>query len=99
MSWNYRIVKRKWDNKEVQYSIHEIYYDKDDNIKMFSADPIFICGDSKKELKKDLELYKKAFEKPVLDYKKLCKRFNIKSEVDKLGDDCLKDLSNFIGDK
>lgn len=77
MSWNYRVVKRVFEN-EKQFAIHEVYYNDDGEITMFSSAPIFICGDSLKTLSKDLKLYIKAFKKPVLSYKKLCKRFNIK---------------------
>lgn len=78
MSWNYRIVKRKYDNGEKTFAIHEVYYDKKGKIKMWSADPIYVYGGSFKELEKDLDAYIKAFDRPILSYRKLQKKFNIK---------------------
>lgn len=76
MSWNYRVMKRSFQNED-QYAIYEVYYDKHDKIKMWSSEPIYICGESLEELVKDFQLYAKAFEQPILDYNELEKQLNI----------------------
>ena len=68
MSWNYRIIKKKkpTEYKEDYYRIHEVYYDENDNIMFWSEDSIDPHGLNLDELKYDLDLMYKAFDKPVL---------------------------------
>ena len=78
MSWNYRVIEKDgflprelqtYKNKKVTfYEIHEVYYDNEGNISMFSADPISPYGDDLDDLAKDLEKIKEALKKPVLKY-------------------------------
>lgn len=86
MSWNYRVVRRVYDNipgrigeKEIVFAIHDAYYDNhfDRHPKSISVDPQSIIGTSYEELKSDLSKYIKAFEKPVLDYHDLTKEIPI----------------------
>ena len=66
MSWNYRIIKKYYTIHEEYYTIHEVYYDENDNIMFWSEDSIDPHGLSIDELKYDLDLMYKAFDKPVL---------------------------------
>jgi len=60
--WNYRVVE-----KNTSYSIHEIYYDEDGNITMWSAESIIAYGEGcVKDLKADLEYMLEACSKPIL---------------------------------
>lgn len=78
MSWNYRVIEKDgflprelqtYKNEKVTfYEIHEVYYDNEGNITMFSADPISPYGDDLDDLAKDLEKIKEALKKPVLKY-------------------------------
>lgn len=77
MSWNYRVMRRNLQGED-QFAIYEVYYNKRGKVKMWSSDPVFICGETLKELVKDFKLYAKAFEKPVLDYNELEEKFNIR---------------------
>jgi hypothetical protein len=71
MSWNYRVIKDskgEGDDYEEWYQIHEVYYTKSGNIKMWSADPISPCGSTLEELIDDLNMMiKDAWHKPVLE--------------------------------
>lgn len=79
MSWDYRVMKRKFERtEEIQYAIYEAYYNKNDEIISWSSEPLYIAGEDLKELKQDLALYIKAFEKPVLDYNELEEKFRKK---------------------
>ncbi len=74
--WNYRVVEKNIKDKidcsemeyeNVSYSIHEVYYDKDGNITMWSAESIIAYGEGcVKDLKADLEYMLEACSKPIL---------------------------------
>ena len=66
MSWNYRIIKKTTNDEEDYYKIHEVYYDENDNIMFWSEDSVDPHGLNLDELKYDLDLMYKAFDKPVL---------------------------------
>ena len=69
MSWNYRVVCRKFPNDEYIYNIHEAYYeDGSDTPHSITTNPCYPEGDSTEELKKDIERFMKAFSRPVLEY-------------------------------
>jgi len=59
--WNYRLVKK---GKET--SIREVYYKKDGTIYLWTKTPIFLAAINKTELREDLHLILKAFDKPIL---------------------------------
>ena len=73
MTWDYRVMKRTF-KKEIQFAIYEVYYNENDKVELFSEEPMYIYGETLKELKRDLKYYKDAFKKPVLNYNKLEKR-------------------------
>lgn len=74
--WNYRVVEKniteKVDCSEVEYdttcySIHEIYYDEDGNITMWSEDNISPYGGGcVKDLEVDIKFMLEACSKPIL---------------------------------
>lgn len=74
--WNYRVVEKnrkyKIDCSEIEYenvsySIHEVYYDEDGSITMWSQSPISPFGDGDwRDLKADLEYMLEACSKPIL---------------------------------
>lgn len=72
MTWNYRVIKRKYvhpdGSEEMSYGIYEAYYTEDDEIEYITASPVSPCGNSYKELIEDLKHYQMALMKPVLDY-------------------------------
>lgn len=74
--WNYRVVEKgvtekvdcsdmEYDN--TSYSIHEIYYDEDGNITMWSAESIIPYGEGcVKDLEVDIKFMLEACSKPIL---------------------------------
>lgn len=74
MGWNYRVLKKQgtyqFPNGFTQtwttYSIHEVYYNDDGSVKMWSVDPIHPGGETPQDLIGDVELMYGAFEKSIL---------------------------------
>ena len=74
--WNYRVVekniKNKIDRSEIEYDtttygVHEVYYDEDDNITMWSAESISPYGEGcLKDLEVDIKFMFEACSKPIL---------------------------------
>lgn len=70
MFWNNRIRKRVTPGGDPYYDIVECYYDDDNKIYGWTETSIAPHGNTKKELKQDLEWMLKAFDSPVIDEKK-----------------------------
>jgi hypothetical protein len=71
-TWNYRVLVRT-DGKtgEKTFAIHEVYYDdagKPDGCTENSVAPM---GETLAELKRDMDHYRLALSKPVLEYESL----------------------------
>ena len=69
MSWNYRVMKHT-DGMGEWYFLHEVYYDKGKVVNC-TENPIAPFGETPKELQQNLELMKKAFDKPTLSYEEM----------------------------
>ena len=72
MAWNYRVVRKQtYRGKpimiEVQYAIHEAYYDGDKPTSI-TTDHMAPYGETLEELKNDLSYMLAALEKPVLNW-------------------------------
>lgn len=70
MSWNYRIIKTKWKLKNLKgngYAIHEVYYDEKGRPTSWSAEPQYLCAETKEQLMGDIVLIRQAFRKPTLE--------------------------------
>lgn len=70
MSWNYRVIKsvHSWsDYTEETYAIHEVYYRADGSIRGWTDEPARPTADTLEDLKSVLEMFKVAFDKPVLN--------------------------------
>ena len=61
MTWNYRRLMT-----ESGYAIHEVYYDEQGDIEMWSDNPISPHGVDEEELKQDIIKMRTALTKPVL---------------------------------
>ena len=72
--WNYRVVEKVLSKHEhdtsydtTVYEVHEVYYDEDDNITMWSAEPISPYGEGCiKDLEVDIKFMLEACSKPIL---------------------------------
>lgn len=72
MTWNYRVIHsfNLGANAEPdEYSIHEVYYDRDNIPRSMSVDAIAPSGVDLAELKRDVKKYIKALKEPVLEGK------------------------------
>jgi hypothetical protein len=67
-SWNYRVVLRAGE-----FSIYSAYYDDNGHCHSISVDPAHLYGDTPDELAAELERFKAALAKPVLQYEELDK--------------------------
>ena len=78
MSWNYRVLRTKitWeetfsditsDEFYYEYELRGVYYDGAGNIEGVAGEPPSPFGNSVAELTEDLELFKLALRKPVLE--------------------------------
>ncbi len=68
--WNHRVVKRHDKKAKITtFQIHEIYYNDNNEIEGWTESPVEPMGESMAELKKDLQHFFEALEKPVLEEK------------------------------
>lgn len=65
MTWNYRLVK-----KDGLIGIHSVYYNQKKEIQSLSVDPEYLSAETVDELKENVEKIMRAFERPVIDFKK-----------------------------
>lgn len=71
MSWNYRILAREYkgfNEIEMTFSIHEVYYNKDGIPEMCTEDAVGVVGECLADLSDTLKWMKKALRKPILSY-------------------------------
>ena len=68
MHWNHRIMKRTDIYGCPYYTIHEVYYGKDNQPDTWTEQPVYPVGNTIEELRDDLERMLEAFAKPPVDY-------------------------------
>ena len=71
MSWNYRVLRRVYktpSDEEIEYSIHEVYYDVHGNPVTCSQDAVFPMGSTPEELQEDVKRYAAALQQPILNW-------------------------------
>ena len=68
MTWNHRVIRRKYDTGEVYYAIHEVYYDDSGNHTQVTALPVAIFEDNIEDLAFTIDRIRECLSKPVLDY-------------------------------
>jgi lactam utilization protein B len=70
MTWNYRVCKSVYKDdgyEEVNYEIHEAYYNPDGSIWAVTENAVSVHGENPEEVKAVLEKMNAALEKEVLD--------------------------------
>lgn len=65
--WNYRIIKRLFNNNRIAYEICEVYYNKETGDIESWTGGIAPQGEDLKDLKLDFGLMIAAFHKPILE--------------------------------
>ena len=73
MSWNYRVIREPNDDTESGdwLTIREVYYNPDDSIKLYSAEPDSVGAENLEDLRFNLQSMLKALDRPVIDFKDL----------------------------
>jgi hypothetical protein len=70
MSWNHRVVRKKYGSQlpdKEWLEIHEVYYDKDGNVEGMTVDAVAPGGNNLNELRSELQMMLECLEKPILD--------------------------------
>lgn len=63
--FNTRVIKKNIEDETI-YGIHEVYYDKNDNIWSYTKEPIKLCFENKDILNEIISNIISAATKPVL---------------------------------
>lgn len=63
MSWNYRIIKQ-----DDFFGVRDVYYDKQGKMQLVAVENQAPHGTTLKALKADMEYFREAFNKPVVNY-------------------------------
>lgn len=66
MSWNYRVIRHIDAEGNESYMVHEVYYTPEGRPQMYTVNGVAPYGESLDELRKDVERFAAAVEKPVL---------------------------------
>ena len=70
-TWDFRVLAREYrgfNESEVVFEIHEIFYNADGIPDMCTEDPVGVVGDSLADLSQTLKWMRKALRKPILSY-------------------------------
>jgi hypothetical protein len=68
MTWNHRVIKRKYETGEEYFAIHEVYYDDSGKPEQCTVLPISILQNSVDDLSITIDRIRECLSKPVLDY-------------------------------
>jgi len=68
MTWNHRVISRKFETGETYYAIHEVYYDEAGEPTSVTATPSVVMEESVEDIAWTLECIQKCLSLPVLDY-------------------------------
>lgn len=66
MTWNYRVIRRKHDNGEITFAVHEVYY-RDGKPEMWSSEAIPANGDTFYGLARDLAMQQMALKETIFE--------------------------------
>lgn len=67
--WNYRVMKRENAQGQIGFGIYEVFYDDNGEIKSWTENSLTPVCDSEEDLKEEMKIMMKAFEKETLTYK------------------------------
>lgn len=69
--WNYRVIRKEIALEEYEYGIYEVYYNSNGDMLCWSELPDHPYGESFLELQNDMNGFKKATQKPILEEKEI----------------------------
>ena len=64
--WNHRMTVQVVDGEEL-WDVRELYYDADDNVVGWTAEPVGPHGETVEELRSDLARFQRVAAKPAFD--------------------------------
>ena len=68
MTWNHRVIKRRYETGEEYLAIHKVYYDASGKPDGVTALPVAIFEDSVEDLAITIDRIRECLSNPVLDY-------------------------------
>lgn len=77
MGWNHRVLAFVYED-EIRLQIHEVYYNSKGKPNGYTANPIFVNGESLKDIKWTLKQMKKCLNKPILSGNNFPKEYKLK---------------------
>ena len=71
MTWNHRIIRRKHEDGEYTYAIHEVHYNKEGEIFAWTEEPVSLSSENILTLMQEWKNILEAFTQPLLDENQL----------------------------
>ena len=68
MTWNHRVVRKRYEMTTPLLGIHEVFYDNEGVPDAVTVDPVGVQGETLGELGEALGWMLKALGQPVLEY-------------------------------
>lgn len=67
MTWNHRVLAHNTPSSDdIELSLHEVYYDSDNNPETYTLHPVGISGDSLEDLQWALDKARECLGEPIL---------------------------------
>ena len=63
--WNHRVIQRIVGD-EVEFGIHEVYYNDDGDVEGYTEQPVRVYGETLDELRETLERMLRCLDHPVI---------------------------------
>lgn len=67
MTWDNRVIKKTGAKGSEFYEVHEVFYDDEGKVIMYTEEPVSPFGLTVRELEEDYERIGEAFKAPVLE--------------------------------
>ena len=80
VTWNYRVAFRP-NSEDTSYSIHEVYYDEEGRVTLYSVAAIAALGDTVEECQVDLSLMHDAFNHDALNLNYVDHLIKVRKEI------------------
>ena len=73
MSWNYRVVRRVLEHGEIQFGIHEAFYNKGETVPhSITVDPVRVVADSEEGIGDVISMMRHGKTRPILNWEDFC---------------------------
>lgn len=65
--WNYRVIKRQFEDDEVSFDVCEVYYNAEGKPTSWISDKNVLSQDSMEDLQETMKRVEEAMRKPILE--------------------------------